>query len=141
MIGALPFNPDGSKGVFLVGTSPHFWDWVEFFEVNGMPFRAALCRKQSEAGMHFVAQSPCDFDAGFVPRGQFRPKDNFIAPERRAALVAKVKASMPQVPNGARARYAQEDVRTERRPMPDARDLTEAEADSMRRLLQREECQ
>lgn len=136
IFGVLPTNPDGTKGVFLTGTSADFWEWIEFFQVCGMPFRAGYYRQQAEKGAYFIAQSPCHVDASFQPRGNARPRGNFLSPERREELAARVKASFPPIPRGARGRVAKDDARQQAPKPPEPRALTEDEADSMRRVME-----
>jgi len=130
----MPANPDGTRGYFLTGTMPEFWQWVEFFEVNRMPFRASYCRGKAEAGTYFVALSPMDFDAGFQPRAKRRAPLEKLSDYDRARIVERVVgASRP--PRPVRGRYAREDARVEQRPLPDVRPMTEAEAASLAKML------
>lgn len=129
---ALPKNPDGTVGAYLTGANPDFWDWVEFFEAANMPFRAGYYRAQAEKGAYFVAPSPCHVDAAFVPRGRARPRPvNDLSADERDRLAERVKASWQAVPKGRRGRYAQEDARVEQHPLPEARELTESEVESL----------
>ena len=137
-IGAAYIARHGGEGHTLTGFDMSARLWIAYYRALGMS--TAVMEERLRAGRPYTVpcQRPADFDpdtritAAHMPRPERMAAD--MTPAERDALVTKaVKASaMPGKPGG---RYAQEDARLEQRPLPQARDLTEAEADSMRRLL------
>lgn len=134
---AMPKNPDGTKGYFLTSATPEFWEWVDFFERNRMPFRARYLRGQHEAGAYLPALSPCDVDAGFMPRLKPSARAPEVSAEDRRRLAETVKRSFAGIPR-ARGRFEGEDARAQEAPrLPEARELTDAERASMAKLMRR----
>lgn len=114
--------------------------WMAYYRAKGMP--TAFMEERLRAGKAYTVpcQRPADFDpearisAANMPRPGRMSSDMRL--EEREALVARATAGMTFKPQRT-GRYAQEDARVEERKMPEPRDLTEAEADSMRRMLDR----
>jgi len=134
-----PPNPDGTKGHTLEGSDTMAATlWRAYLSDIGYP--TGLMDERLKAGKTYMVpcQSPMTFDPRWKPPRVSDIRRPRMASEmtlaEREALVARVVNSATFRPK-AHGRYAQEDARTEERLPPVARELTDAERDSMARLL------
>lgn len=132
-----PPNPDGTIG-FIVRRDMREWlAWEAYFETNGMTQQLAFMRTCKD-GYMVPAQLPMQFDPSWryqpKPQKQGERQSREMTAEERDEVIRRVTTRVHFKPAKA-GRYAQEDARVEARPMPVARDLTEAERASMARLL------
>lgn len=139
-IGAAFIQRHGGEGHVLTEFDMSARLWLAYYRALDMP--TAFMEERLRAGRPYTVpcQRPADFDPETRITAALMPKRERLASEmsleeRQALVEGVVKAARPD--QGPRGRYAQEDARVEERPLPQPRDLTAGEADSMRRLIDR----
>lgn len=143
-------NPDGTIGVTVTDLSPAWMPWLCYFLGKRMDRRASFMRSRARDGYMVPTESPAEFD----PTGISAARDEFayrlrngeitnparpgmpaeMTASERDAIAERAKAAVQFKPQKS-AKYTAPDPREAQPKLPEPRELTEAEANSMRRLM------
>jgi hypothetical protein len=125
-------------GHVLIGFDTSARLWMAYYRSKGMP--TAFMEQQLRAGKEYTVpcQRPADFDSETRISAASMPRQDKLASEmsfaERDAIVKRATAGMTFRPTKY-GKYAQDDVREQKPQPPVARDLTDAERDSIQRLM------
>lgn len=145
---SVPPNPDGTIGFTVTPGMPQWKPWLAYFYGKRMDVRASFMRSRADKGYMVPCKDPAEFDpeigrvreeyAFRLHRGEI-PDD--AKPGRMSwqmnsdeidELTHMVRTSVKTPPKAHK--YTAPDMREQHKPL-EARPLTDAEAESMKRLL------
>lgn len=145
---SVPPNPDGTIGVMLMPDMPEWKTWLAYFYGKRMDKKAAFMRSRREKGYMVPCRNPADFDSdigkareeyayrlhmGEIPDDAKPGRMSWeMSSDEIEELTHLVRTSVKTPPKAHK--YTAPDMREQHKPL-EARPLTDAEAESMKRLL------